>query len=296
MLKQVLLNTGYFVDNSYLDEYIELVQRPFIISGYSELHHKIPAYYYKKEYNLQTRYEAIQYAEADPANSLVRLPYAMHIKAHWLLSRCSLSKENEFAVTQMTSKIINKTSIKKTNGEILAEGLTSDEYLEITQLRDSLAENSDFYWSPWEDSWLIANYAKYSRKYCAQYLDKTEASIHKKAMTLGLKKASTKWTDEADSWLKINYPKYSLDECAKYLDRSYNAVIARLRLLNIPLKEKTVRTKMITNKSSRHNWKLIEEQWLLDNYDLLGIVGCAEKLNVSQSAIEHKISRLRKTK
>lgn len=294
MLKQVLLDTGFFVDNTYLDQYVVLMEKPFIISGYSELHHKIPAYCYKKKYNLQTRYESTQYADADPLNELVRLPYAEHIRAHWLLSKCSLSKENEFAVTQMVLKILDKTSIKKTNGEILAEGLTEVEYLEIAELRDELIRCSEFYWSPWEEEWLKANYNKYSRAYCAEYLDKTDASVHKKAMTLRLQKPSTKWTTEEDTWLVVNYPAVNLDACADYLNRSYNAVIARLRKLNISISEPMCRAKMDVNKSNRHRWTKEEEQWLLDNYSALGIVACAEYLGVAQTAVDHKIHRLRK--
>ena len=295
MLKQVLLDTGFFIDNTYLDQYVELMGKPFLTSSYSELHHKIPAYCYKKKYNLQTRYEAAQAADADPKNGLAQLQYSDHIKAHWLLSKCSLSKENEFAVMQMILKIIDKTSIKKTNGEILAEGLTEAEYQEIENLRADLVECSDYYWSPWEESWLKANYAKYSRAYCAQYLDKTDASIHKKVMTLKLTRPSTKWTPVEDAWLQTNYPAFNLDACAAYLDRSYSAVIARLRKLNIPLAEKTSSAKQRINKSKRHRWTKEEEQWLLDNYTAFGIVGCAERLGVAQTAVDHKIHRLRNT-
>lgn len=295
MLKQVLLDTGFFIDNTYLDQYVELMEKPFLTYGYSELHHKIPAYCYKKKYELQTRHEAAHYADADPANSLIQLAYSDHIKAHWLLTKCSLSKENEFAVMQMILKILDKTSIKKTNGEILSEGLTEAEYSEINKIKEDLVECSDYYWSPWEEEWLKANYAKYSRVYCAQYLAKTGASIHKKAMLFNLKKSSTKWSLEEDTWLRANYPAFNLDACAEYLDRSYSAVIARLRKLAIPLAEKTSSAKQRVNKSNRHHWTAEEEQWLLANYSELGIVGCAEKLGTTQSAIEHKITRLRNT-
>lgn len=294
MLKQVLLDTGFFIDNTYLDQYVALMEKPFLTFGYSELHHKIPAYCYKKKYNLQTRYETAQAADADPKNGLAQLQYSDHIKAHWLLSKCSLSKENEFAVMQMILKIIDKTSIKKTNGEILSEGLTEAEYQEIENLRADLVECSDYYWSSWEESWLKANYTKYSRAYCAQYLDKTVASIHRKAMTLKLTRPSTKWTAAEDTWLRINYPKFNLDACVEYLNRSYNAVIARLSKLSIPLNETIDKSKTVSTQHSRHRWTKEEEQWLLENYTTFGIVGCAEKLGVAQSAIDHKIHRLRK--
>lgn len=294
MLKQKLLDTGLFIDNVYLDDYIALITNPFYFSNYTEYHHVIPVYCYKKQYGISDRYLATKKADADINNKLVKLSFADHIKAHWLLSKCSLVKENEFAVYQMTSKIIGMTDIRKTNNEILKNGLTEEEFQYINLIKEDLVANSNYYWSAWEELWLKENYKKYSRKYCAEFLDKTEAGIHKKCQTLKLMKASTKWTDEDDAWLSENYKSLGIVNCSVYLNRSYNSIIARLAKLNLDIDEKLVRSRMKYSTKCRHRWTEEEEAWLLNNYELLGLVKCAEFLKVSQSAIEHKINRLHK--
>lgn len=334
MLKQVLLNTGYFVDNSYLDEYLELVQKPFSFSGYSEKHHVIPVVIYRIEHMTRDRRKARKIADNDPNNFLVDLLFKDHCKAHWLLYNCTSGEVKACSATTylwMTGKQLKE--IKE---------LSEQEYLLLQKQRDQLLEEDgyywtqeekqflcehysdysfeelskrlgrtkgtikraahllglkrfDIYWTPEEEQWLIDNYNKYSRKECAEYLGFTDASVHKKAMTLKLTRPSTKWTDKEDAWLRANYPGYNLETCAEYLDRSYNAVIARLAKLNISLAETINKSKTEVTMSSRHRWTKEEEQWLLDNYSEYGIVGCAEKLGTTQSAIEHKINRLRNT-
>ena len=37
-------------------------------------------------------------------------------------------------------------------------------------------------------------------------------------------------------------------------------------------------------------WSKEDEQWLMDNYEMLGLVACAEHLNRSHSSILHKVS------
>lgn len=333
MLKQVLLNTGYFVDNSYLDEYLELVQKPFSFSGYSEKHHVIPAVVYKVKHGIKDNRKARKLAAKDEGNFLVTLLFKDHCKAHWLLYNCTQGEVkacNARAYIWMTGKKLKET-----------EELSEQEYNLLQQQRDCVMEEddyywtqeekqflydhyatapfevltkklnrrkqtiiraatllglerpTDYYWTPEAEQWLIENHCKYTRVECATYLGTTEASIHKKAKTLGLRRPSTKWTEDEDAWLCANYPVLSLDACSEYLDRSYNAVIARLRKLGITINERMNRSKMLTGQSIKHRWTKEEEQWLLANYSEYGIVGCAEKLGTTQSAVEHKINRLR---
>lgn len=39
-------------------------------------------------------------------------------------------------------------------------------------------------------------------------------------------------------------------------------------------------------------WTKEEEQWLIDNYEILGLVKCAKHLQKTQSSILHKVSKL----
>ena len=267
MLKQVLLNTGYFVDNSYLDEYLELIQKPFYFSGYSEKHHVIPAVLYGKKYSTQDNKEARRLAESDTNNFVVSLLFKDHCKAHWLLYNCTIGEVkacNARAYILMTGKKLNQL-----------EELSEEEYIKIQKYRDQVMEETDYYWSSeetqvlydhyseysfdeltnilhkpkyciiakannlglyrprdrfWSDEdtqWLINNYIKYTRKECANILNKTEASINKKCVTLGLYKPSNVWTEEQDKWLIENYTTHTVTDSAAILNRSYSAVKSR---------------------------------------------------------------------
>ena len=72
VLKQKLLNTGLFLDNEYLDEYINLVLSNNITVGYTEKHHILQRNYFKKS-NLPV--------DNSPDN-LITLSYCDHCKAH----------------------------------------------------------------------------------------------------------------------------------------------------------------------------------------------------------------------
>lgn len=92
-LKETLLAHN-FVDNSYLDDYVELVLNNYttaLKTGRTQKHHVVPVSCYNKfsaEYDSH-RKEALRLAEADPDNYKVNLTFADHLKAHYLLSRCS---------------------------------------------------------------------------------------------------------------------------------------------------------------------------------------------------------------
>lgn len=257
MLKQVLLNTGYFVDNSYLDEYLELIQKPFSFSGYSEKHHVIPAMVYNIRHSIGDRGKARKLADKDPNNFIVDLLFKDHCKAHWLLYSCTTGEVkacNARAYILMTGKRVDN----------IIE-LSAKEYDEIQHYRDLIMNEDGYYWSQeetqvlydhysdysfdalinilhkpkyciiakanslglyrsrdrfWSDEdtqWLIKNYSRYSRKECADLLNKTEASINKKCTTLGLYKPSTVWTEEQNNWLLENYTKYTVSDSAAIL-------------------------------------------------------------------------------
>lgn len=298
MLKQVLLNTGYFVDNSYLDEYLELVQKPFSFSGYSERHHVIPAVIYSIKHSIKDNREARKLANADLNNFLVDLLFKDHCKAHWLLYNCTLNEVkacNARAYILMTGRKV-----------VHLEELSTDEYNEIQLYRDQVMEEDDYYWSLeekqllakhyatasfeeltnifgrnkeaiiaaanlmgltrrlWskeEEQWLINNYAKYSRKECADLLNKSEASINKKCITLGLYKPSNIWTEEQNTWLLENYTKHTVSEAASILGRSYNAVRSQAVKLGLknPLPETNIKEKRVKTASARERFKWTPE-------------------------------------
>ena len=92
-LKETLLAHG-FKDNSYLDEYVELMLNSYGMPskvGCTQKHHVIPVSCYNKtifDTTLQ-RKEALRLANSDTNNYKVNLSYPDHIKAHQLLCQCS---------------------------------------------------------------------------------------------------------------------------------------------------------------------------------------------------------------
>ena len=83
-LKNYLLSTNVFIDNDYLDIYINLINnyQVNVSNNYCEKHHILPVAYYKHFYNCKTRFEAEKYANNDKNNILVNLLYKDHCKAH----------------------------------------------------------------------------------------------------------------------------------------------------------------------------------------------------------------------
>jgi len=57
-LKEKLLKTEQFIDNIYLEQYIQIIENTQKINGYFEDHHIIPVSYYKNKYYCKTRSEA----------------------------------------------------------------------------------------------------------------------------------------------------------------------------------------------------------------------------------------------
>lgn len=92
-IKETLLSYD-FIDNQYLDEYIELILNNYgtnLKKGCTQKHHVIPvSCYFKDSFDFTShRKEAVQLAKNDPNNYQVNLEYADHLRAHYLLCRCS---------------------------------------------------------------------------------------------------------------------------------------------------------------------------------------------------------------
>lgn len=92
-LKETLLARG-FKDNSFLDEYVELMLNNHGVplkKGSTQKHHVIPVSSYNNTITETTSQRAalLRVANSDSDNYKVNLNYPDHIKAHWLLCQCS---------------------------------------------------------------------------------------------------------------------------------------------------------------------------------------------------------------
>ena len=134
-MKNLLLKTGYFLDNEWLDKYVELLSKQTDI-GYVERHHFIPVSIYKYLYKCKTRYEAEKLADQDANNFLVKLSFVDHCKAHLYLYNCTrdeVKHSNEVAF-----KIMVEDKIKIKNAD-----LTKEEEQLLINWKNQILVNSD---------------------------------------------------------------------------------------------------------------------------------------------------------
>lgn len=92
--KNLLLETNYFIDNEYLTNYCDLMNKNIAadyIYGKSQKHHVIPVCTYGIKQNIN-RKENIKSADIDPNNIQVNLLYKDHILAHYYLCLCCSSE------------------------------------------------------------------------------------------------------------------------------------------------------------------------------------------------------------
>lgn len=124
-LKQKLINTNYFVDNEYLDRYLNLLFDPEIDpKRYSEKHHAIPVALYKLNNEGCGRRKAEKLAKADADNFEVLLLYKDHCLAHYLLYFCTSGKlraNMQCVVSRLVSMIDTLSSKASITGKLPSE-------------------------------------------------------------------------------------------------------------------------------------------------------------------------------
>lgn len=140
-LKEKLLKTGYFIDNKYLDNYINLVVTPPNTNSldYTEIHHILQKKYFK----------IINKPIDNSLENKVRLLYKDHCKAHYLLYFCTIGKlktANARAVNKMFSVITKTNTISKNFRNSIIE-LSEKDYIKIQEYVNKIYndENSEFY-------------------------------------------------------------------------------------------------------------------------------------------------------
>ena len=195
-LKDKLLNTAYFINNKYLDQYIQLVYNYNTDEAYTEKHHILQRCYYK--------YSNIPIDNDE--NNIVRLAYKDHCKAHWLLYFCTigyLKQANEASV-----RYISEMYKKLTGKEKHKFDFVQDDF-ELLQkyMNDIIQDKDSKYWSTDEIQFLKDNYGEYgSGLYCAKVLNKTIRQVNKKAKQLGIANNYPDWTEEELNILYQFYP------------------------------------------------------------------------------------------
>lgn len=227
MTKQEFLQTGYFIDNKYLDQYLELIEKPFYFTTEYEEHHIIPVSYYKIVHKCKTRKEAEKIAD----NRKVKLTIADHCTAHWLLYKC----------TRGLLKELNGKAFIRMTGKKILKALTKTEYTKLLKNKQQVIQQIGG-WKISELVWLQNNYSKYTAVYCASKLHKSVSAVENRLYRLNLKKRSysaktqRNWEEQDLKFLIDNYKKLTTAELAKQLNRTEDSISTKIQVLKIASK------------------------------------------------------------
>lgn len=106
-LKQLLIETGLFSDNDYLNKYVELIidKKTEYVCGVTQKHHIIPKYCYK----------VLSKTADNSKSNLVDLSYSNHILAHYYLAMCSVTDECIYYNSRSISYLLNGKSLREFN-------------------------------------------------------------------------------------------------------------------------------------------------------------------------------------
>lgn len=279
--KSILLATGEFKNNEYLDLYITLLASEDNPSAlYKEKHHIIPVAYYKYKYNMNTSSskrikEVRKQADTDPLNDVVLLSFADHCKAHWLLSKCTTERLSTASATAFMRQI---SALKQVGAKFCVQnyaaivdvGLTDAEYKLLQQYIEDIKAKSQKYWSAEQDDWLRLNRSKHTAKYCADYLGKTEKAVYCRCTQLGIKR---EWQTEEENQELLEYSRsHTAQECADHFGVSVHLITKRWRELGF-------------RKADYFNWTPEKDQWLRDNDNKYSVAELAELLGTSKTTV-----------
>lgn len=195
LLKKMLLDTGYFIDNQYLDNYLNLVLlNDYTGTAYSEIHHILQRAYFKKLGLLvdQTK------------TNKVRLLYKDHCYAHYLLYFCTTGflKQANFTALKTLWANSNAFSVK---AKTLKEVSPADFECLQTYMQEVAEDPDNCWWSQKELDVLCEYYPKEGGKVAARLPNRALSSCLSKANHLGLYHNTT-WTEEELKILQNHYP------------------------------------------------------------------------------------------
>lgn len=279
MLKNLLLNTGYFKDNEYLTAYISLLnEHTESNSGYVEQHHIIPAAVYRYKYSCKNGIEARQLADADEKNSTVLLLYKDHVLAHYFLYFCTLGKVKH-AMAQAITCMVGNLEVDQLDFSEFR--YLPEQFDKIQQLIDRIhADPDNSFYTPYEVEFLKLYYGANGAAFCAKQLNRPLSSVKAKANRLRLHLDTYKpWTENEKQIVRQYYEEYGPDYCNNLLiNRDKNSIRGLAKRLGL--------------QCGRY-WSTEEEKFLIENYAKLGGKKCAECLCKPYRSVRSKASTLK---
>jgi len=168
--KQKLLRTNLFIDNEYLDQYIELIihNKNNIINNYVEKHHILPKAIFK----------LLNMPLDNSELNMCNLSYSDHMLAHCILTKCTIEPFKSKAISAVTMMLSHNKYLPQT---------TIDDYLNNIELQ------------------LLVKECKSGRKHTQEEIDKIKKAnkkphnVHPKSE---FKKGYTPW-NAGISWSTI---------------------------------------------------------------------------------------------
>ena len=269
ILREKLLKTGLFIENEFLDQYLDLVIDYATVNSYVEGHHILQRVYYKHN----------KLEVDNSTDNMVYLAYADHCKAHWLLYWCTksfLRNANAWTVQYMQTSYkkftgkdkrkfefvqedfelleyyfksiktasenlfwteedlaILKAEYSKVGAEGLVNKLAYPRSIQAIRLQASILKlSSPVYWTEEELQILRQYYPEEGYRCYKRLNNKSKQAVQGKAFRLGLE-STWDWTDKEIARLKQYYPLYGY-KCKDYLcHKSVAKIKAKALELNL---------------------------------------------------------------
>ena len=265
-LKEKLLNTGHFIDNSYLDDYVKLVNKKST-ANYLERHHILPRAYYNLE-ELEV--------DSSEAN-LAALSFADHCKAHWLLYYCTVDR---LQYASQTAFIIMVNGLTKR-----IKDYTEADFIALQEMKNQLLEDSNTFWSAEDDNFLKQYFQELTDEELASKLNRTEIAVRARRSYLNLQRFNMlDFTDRELDYIITNYYQKEIKEIAADLNRSVGSIAQKCHRLGL--------------KKKADIWSKEELDFLRANSTTMSLMDLSNALNRSKLAIKrqchvHNIERKR---
>ncbi len=273
-LKQKLLLTNYFIDNQYLDDYINLVSNNQVKKEAfkTQQHHIIPKTYFKH----------LKLAIDNSMDNLVELLYADHVKAHWLLQKCTigfLKRNNGYAIRFL----INNKNFNTYNP-------TMDDWIFLQKLYEDSIITVD------EQEFKIY-YKNHSNIETANYFNINRVLVVELARKYNCLKNPKRQFAKARTEIAISElydyyitNKHSLAEAASYFNVDKSTIIRRLNDGNIAqLKNRYKHNNRSDYKRDLTDYEISEFKAYYTNHTVKEL---SNKFNMSHSCVIAYISKL----
>ena len=218
-LKEKLLGTEYFIENSFLEKYLKLVCHKYYRKHVLYKHHILQRKYY----------HLIKKRVDDSKDNIIELPFDKHCLAHWYLINCTIGELRRANIRAIHQMITQTKKMESLNEKIIKQ------LAKYAMLATEDKESS--YWTSKEIKILKTYYPLYGSKECLKYLSKRKYTYNIKAAAkrfgIKSKNAYPAWTKNEDEILAKYYPVGGYKLCEQYLNRTRTNIQARANTLGI---------------------------------------------------------------